>query len=99
MTIPGAGGITIRSWQRSRRFHKEYCKLEFDLACLVDEKLQDLVKSPMPSGLKFEKLQGYASPAIYTIHITGNYKASMEITGDRAWLRRVADHNDIDRAP
>lgn len=65
----------------------------------VDEKLQDLTKSPFPSGLKFEKLKGYSNPDIYSIHVTGNYKITMEIMGGNAWLRRIAPHDDIDRAP
>jgi hypothetical protein len=58
-----------------------------------------LVKSPIPPGLGFEKLKGYSNPDIYTIHITGNYKASIEIGGGAAFLRRVASHDEIDRAP
>lgn len=99
MTVTGAGGVQIAAWRKSKRFHREYDKLSIDLRDLVDQKLQDLVKQPMPAGLRFEKLNGYADPNIYTIHVTGNYKISMEIDGNRAFLRRVADHNDIDRAP
>jgi hypothetical protein len=66
----------------------------------VDEKLEDLLKNPRPSGLAFEKLKGYANPSIYTVHITGNYKLSFEIIeGSLAFLRRVATHDEIDRAP
>jgi plasmid maintenance system killer protein len=61
--------------------------------------LEDLKKVPVPSGLKFEKLKGYNRPDIYTIHINGNYKISIEIKGDEAILRCVANHNEIDRAP
>ena len=99
MTLPGSGGIVISSWRKSKRFHKEYDKLTNDIRDIVDGKLQDLAKSPFPSGLSFEKLKGYSNPDIYTIHITGNYKASMEISGGHAFLRRVSDHNEIDRAP
>lgn len=98
MTVTGAGGVQIATWRKSRRFHKDYDKLTIDLRDLVDQKLQDLVKQPMPPGLRFEKLKGYADPDVYTIHVTGNYKLSMEIDGNQAFLRRVADHNEIDRA-
>lgn len=99
MTITGAGGVKIDAWRKSKRFHKDYDKLTISLRDLVDQKLQDLVKSPIPLGLRFEKLKGHSNPDIYTIHITGNYKASMDIDGASAFLRRVADHDEIDRAP
>ena len=99
MTITGAGGLQVSTWRKSKRFHREYDKLPLDMRDLVDQKLQDLVKSPMPAGLAFEKLKGYSNPDFYTIHVTGNYKVSMEIDGSAAFLRRVAVHNEIDRAP
>lgn len=99
MTVTGAGGVRISGWRKSKRFHKEYDKLSIELRDLVDQKLQGLVKSPTLAGLAFEKLKGYAKPDIYSIHVTGNYKITFEINGDQAFLRRVADHNDIDRAP
>lgn len=99
MTVTGAGGVRITSWRKSKRFHRDYDKLDIEMRDLVDEKLQDLTKPALPSGLKFEKLKGYSSPDIYTIHINGNYKASMEINSGDAFLRRVANHDEIDRAP
>lgn len=99
MTITGAGGVVITRWRKSRRFHKEYDKLDNEMRDLVDSKLQDLVRTPMPPGLAFEKLKGYADPPYYTVHVTGNYKISMEIASGDAFLRRVANHNEIDRAP
>ena len=99
MTVTGSGGVVITSWKKSKRFHRDYDKLTNDLRDQVDSKLQDLVKIPRPAGLDFEKLKGYSDPDIYTIHINGNYKASMEVVGSQAFLRRVANHNDIDRAP
>lgn len=99
MTVTGAGGVVINRWRKSRRFHKDYCKLTNDLKDLVDGKLQDLTENPRPPGLAFEKLQGYSNPDVYTVHITGNYKASMEIDGSHAFLRRVATHDEIDRCP
>ena|SRR5436190_15717607 len=99
MTQVGTGGVVVRRWAKSDRFHKDYQKLPVELRDTVDQKLQDLTQNPRPPGLRFEKLKGYADPDIYTIHVTGNYKASLEIGGDRAWLRRVGTHDDIDRAP
>ena len=99
MTVVGGGGVVINNWCKSRRFHKEYDKLDVQMKDLVDQKLQDLVKAERPPGLGFEKLKGYSNPDFYTIHVTGNYKVSLEIDGGRATLRRVASHNEIDRQP
>lgn len=99
MTIVGSGGVTVSRWAKTRRFHRDYDKLTLEQRDLVDQKLQDLTKVPMPPGLGFEKLKGYSSPDIYTIHVTGNYKASMSVSGSQATLRRVGTHDEIDRAP
>ncbi len=99
MTIVGAGGVTVSRWAKSVRFHREYDKLTLELRDIVDRKLQDLSKSPMPPGLAFEKLHGYSNPDIYTIHVTGNYKISFEISKAIAFLRRVGTHDEIDRLP
>jgi len=99
LTVTGSGGVVISRWGKSKRFHKDYDKLTIDMRDLVDRKLQDLTMPMRPSGLSFEKLKCYSNPDIYTIHITGNYKLSMEINEGSAFLRRVADHNEIDRTP
>lgn len=99
MTVTGAGGVVITRWSKSKRFHRDYDKLELSMRDLVDSKLQDLARNPMPPGLAFEKLKGHNSPPVYTVHVTGNYKISMEISGGHAFLRRVGPHNEIDRAP
>lgn len=100
MTVTGAGGIRISAWKKSKRFHRDYDKLDIEMRDLVDGKLQELTKTPIPAGLAFEKLKGHSNPDIYSIHVTGNYKVSMElINGSTAFLRRVANHDEIDRAP
>ena len=99
MPVVGAGGVALTRWKKSKRFHKDYEKLTIELKDKVDGKLQDLCTNPRPPGLAFEKLQGYSNPDYYTIHVTGNYKISLEINGSEAFLRRVANHDEIDRAP
>jgi plasmid maintenance system killer protein len=99
MTIVGAGGAVVSRWKKQRIFHRDYGKLEITMRDKVDECLQDLLQSPIPSGLRFEKLKGHRNPDIYTIHVTGNYKISFEIADGTASLRRVAPHDEIDRAP
>lgn len=80
-------------------FKRDYKKLDTQMKDRVDAKLDDLLKDPRPPGLRFEKLKGYRRPDIYTIHVTGNYKISLEIAGTDARLRRVGPHNYIDRTP
>lgn len=99
MTVTGAGGVVIASWRKLKRFHRDYDDLPREMRDKVDDRLQGLIKNPRPPGLAFEKLKGYSDPDIYSIHVTGNYKITMEIDGDHATLRRVGDHNKIDRAP
>ena len=99
MTKVGVGGVVLSSIDYTARFKKDWKKLTTDLQDLAKDKLSDLLKNPMPAGLRFEKLKGYRKPSIYTIHVTGNYKISLEIFCDQAVLRRIACHDDIDRAP
>jgi mRNA-degrading endonuclease RelE of RelBE toxin-antitoxin system len=99
VTDVGAGGVVITRWTKFKRFHKDYDRLTIEQKDFVDSKLQDLAKNPRPPGLRFEKLKGYDNPPIYTVHLTGNYKMSMEISGSTASLRRVGTHDEIDRGP
>ncbi len=99
MTRIGAGGVVITGVQRTTRFVRDYGKLTADLQARVDAKLRDLLANPRPPGLRFEKLKGYHRPDLYTVHVTGNYKISFAIDGDTTILRRVAPHDEIDRAP
>lgn len=111
MTHVGAGGVRFAKFATTKRFQREYRKLDKPLQELADAKISDLLSNPFPPGLAFEKLKGYANPEIYSIHVTGNYKISIEcveievnIAGKTAKatmakLRRIATHNEIDRAP
>jgi len=99
MTRIGAGGVTIVRWDVPPRFQRQYRKLTAQQQHLCDEKLRDLLRDPMPPGLRFEKLKGYRKPSLYTIHLDGNYKLSMEINDGTAILRNVGTHNAIDRGP
>jgi len=99
MTEIGAGGVRISGFYFTSRFRRERRKLDPMLRERLDAKLKDLLRDPMPPGLRFEKLKGHHNPDIYTFHVTGNYKVSLEIRGDLAILRRVACHDEIDRKP
>lgn len=99
MTVVGSGGVRIARWVKDDRFQKQYRKLPSDLRARIDSKLIDLTKDPMPPGLRFEKLSGYRNPYLYSFHVTGNYKVTLSIEGDCAYLRRVSNHDTIDRAP
>lgn len=99
MTIVGFGGVVIRELDYEAVFKKEFKKLDPILQQRVQKALLNLLKSPRPAGLRFEKLKGYNNPDIYTVHVTGNYKISFEIKNDVAILRRIHNHNEIDRNP
>jgi mRNA-degrading endonuclease RelE of RelBE toxin-antitoxin system len=103
VTIVAAGGVSFAKFDASIRFKKDYKKLDGPIQKLVDAKLLDLLKKPFPGGLKFEKLSGYANPDIYTFHITGNFKCSLEVRKVDgiciAYLRHVGNHDRIDLSP
>jgi len=99
MTVIGAGGVVIRTIQLSNRFERDFKKLPPELKALCQEILPKLLEIAVSPGLRFEKLKGYHKPALYSLHITGNYKVSLEINGDAALLRRIACHDEIDRQP
>lgn len=103
MTVIGAGGIKFTRYRFNSRFKRELDKLSPGLKQRTLEKIADLCKDPRPAGLAFEKLKGYRNPDLYSIHVTGNYKVSLEVRSEKdaciAILRRVAPHNQIDRAP
>lgn len=98
MTGFQSSGLLIKKVSFRETFLKDFKKLPF-LQDKIEKKIRDLMKNPMPRGLEFEKLKGYSNPDIYTIHVNGNYKISLEIKGDEADLRRVANHDLIDRSP
>ena len=111
MTLVGAGGIRFVKYSATKRFQKEYRKLDGKLQEIADQKIEDLLSNPFPPGLAFEKLKGYSNPDIYSVHVTGNYKISIECVeidievdgeskkGMMAKLRRIGTHNEIDRLP
>lgn len=102
MTIVGGGGLIIKGVDYDKSFEKELSrvkKLDPVLYERVGKTLQGLLKNPRPFGLRFEKLKGYNNPDVYTVHVTGNYKISFEIKNDIAILRRISNHNEIDRNP
>jgi mRNA-degrading endonuclease RelE of RelBE toxin-antitoxin system len=99
MTEVGVGGVVIRTITFKDKFKRDRKKLPTDIKTRLDGKLRDLMKNPRPAGLKFEKLKGYHRPGIYTFHITGEWKVSLEIIGDNADLWRIARHIVIDRDP
>ena len=99
MTQPGSGGGVVKTITPSKTFERQFKKLPQAIKDGIEGVFKDLLKDPRPLGLKFEKLKGYKNPDIYTVHITGNYKLSFEIDSCQAKLRRVGNHNEIDRRP
>jgi len=99
MTAVGSGGVQLKAVARSSRFSKDYKSLDSNLKNRVEQVLRKLLQNPMPPGIAFEKLKGYHNPNIYTVHVTGNFKISLEIDGNKAFLRRVTPHDIIDSNP
>jgi plasmid maintenance system killer protein len=99
MTEVGVGGVVLTEWEASRRYGRDFRKLTPEMQERAIARLEDLKADPRPPGLRFEKLKGYSCPDIYTIHVTMNYKISFEVEGQKAWLRRIGPHDEIDRAP
>lgn len=96
---PNRGGVVIRTVNTKSKYTRRVKKLPPHIFEALKEKLKQLLDEEQVNGLRFEKLQGYRNPDIYTFHIDGNYKVSLEIDGDVATLRNVGVHNQIDRAP
>lgn len=64
--MTGTGGVVIAEIDYTPRFRKDYRKLPESLRRLVQDKLRDLQRNPMPPGLRFEKLKGYRNPSLYS---------------------------------
>ncbi len=101
MAQAGASGLAITAVSVTEKFRKAYKKLPPDIRAHADEALHDLMKTPRPASLRFEKLNGYRKPNIYTIHATPNHshKISFELNGSNAILRNIDTHKLIDRQP
>ncbi len=103
MTIAGAGGIEFDGSDAHERFRLAYKRLDPTMRDRVKEALRKLYQKPIPAGVDFEKLKGYSNPDIYTIHVDGNFKISLEVErrdGEcLAVLRNVGTHKEIDRSP
>lgn len=93
--------VRIETINRCKRFDSDYKKLSSDLQQAVLEVLKRLYEYPLPSKIRFEKLNGYRNPFVYTIHVTSNHshKISLEMKGSTAILRRIGTHKEIDRTP
>ncbi len=83
------------------RFKRELRAIPPEIQRLALIALQDLVRQPIPKRLRFEKLSGHKNPSIYTVHVTPNHshKASFELVGTIAVMRRIGTHKEIDRVP
>lgn len=83
------------------KFKQDYKKLKPDIIRYVDNAIKDLQKNPHPSSLRLKKYKGHCKPSIYRIHVTSNHshKISLEIQGNKAILRRIGTHKEIDAAP
>jgi hypothetical protein len=99
--MAGDGGLQIKEVKTLQSFDKDYKKLSLEIKKQANERLKSLLENPLPKKLRFEKLKDHKNPAVYTIHVTANHshKASMEIKGEVAFLRRIGTHKKIDKEP
>lgn len=94
--------LVIRKFDALPRFKNDYQKLPPDIKKQAKDAIDLLIKTgtpPFPRSLRFEKLNGYKNPNVYTIHLTPNHshKASFELRGDVAVFRQVGTHKELDR--
>lgn len=94
-------GPRIEKLDFTPRFQREFSALGPDLQREAAEVFKQMRQQPLPRTLRFHKLQGYRSPALYSVDVTGNksHKISFSLEGDTAVLRRIAPHKQIDRSP
>lgn len=85
----------------SDRFTNSFKRLSDNIKEEAISALKDLLQTPPPARLRFNKLSGYSRPNIYAIHITRNHshKATFEMVGTVAHMRNIGTHKEIDRAP
>ena len=82
-------------------FQKSFKKLPKNIQEEAREAIKGLLKEPIPKKYRFEKLNGYKNPNVYTIHVTRNHshKLSFEVLRGVAILRFVGTHKKIDITP
>jgi hypothetical protein len=92
--------VEVKAIARSKRFLKEYGKLDPVIQSRANTSLEKLLMNPRPPGINFEQLTGYSDPLIFTLKVDSNFRISLEMIEETtAWLRRVAKHDDIYRSP
>jgi len=93
----GDDQAVIRALDFKPSFHKDFRKLSGESQKRVRQALNDLMRDPRPKGLRIEPQQGMTNPKVYTAHVSRGLKFSYEMDGDKAILRRVSTHDEIDR--
>lgn len=81
-------------------FKRDVKGLPLDIRDALALCLKDLLKDPIPSGLRLHGLHR-EHRGIFSIDVTSNhaYKATFTIEDGIARLRRVGTHKQIDRSP
>ncbi|MBS0496108.1 MAG: hypothetical protein JSR51_00455 [Proteobacteria bacterium] len=85
----------------SEKFKQDYKKLKPDVKKHTEDAIRDLLKKPIPKSLRLKKYKGHSNPSVYAIHVTSNHshKISLEINGNKAILRRIGTHKEVDNSP
>jgi len=91
-------GLRITRIEFSPRATRDLKRLDPQLRRQAQEAFHDLMKHPRPTRIRFKK---FSYGETYTMHITsdGSHKASLDLAGDTAYVRRVGTHQAIDANP
>ena len=84
--------LQITELKRLSRFAKAYKKLDAMIQKDVDEAIRDLLKNPLPSGRRLEKLRGLRNPDTYSVRINDSFRLTFHMEDSTAVLRNVGTH-------
>lgn len=97
----GGAGIVVRSFDFKPKAARDLKKLSPELRAEFKVVLELLMKDSSNHRLRLHKLNGYANPNVFVIDLVRDcsFQISFEMSGDKAILRRIASHRQIDGAP
>jgi hypothetical protein len=90
--------VKVESFDFTPRFKREYKGAQPDIRKAADEALQALMSNP--GAVRLHDLKGH-KPRIYALDVFTNHswQITLEMSGTKAVLRRLARHSEIDRSP
>lgn len=102
MNSQALSGLIIARIDFSKRAERDLKKIDPNIRDSAEEAFAALMHPPdrRPYWLRFHRHHS-GSENMYTMHVThnGDYKASLYINGNHAFINRVGTHNEIDDSP